>query len=202
MGVTMGLVGNEVLSVTALVGILTIGISAYMILFSDQLYLWLRRAKLLNWIRASGPSEERKPKSHGLELENHVIIVGMNSLGRELVRRLDESGWPVLAIDTDPRKLADLPGHHMLGDAESLAVLTEARLDKARLLISTLHIEPTNDLLAFRCKQAGVAAAIHAPDLDYIGHLLEMDTAFLMVPKVDGVKRQLKVLQELDLLKR
>jgi Kef-type K+ transport system membrane component KefB len=202
MGVTMGLVGNEVLSITALVGILTIGISAYMILFSDQLYLWVRKRGLLNWVRASGPAEERKTKSHGLELEGHVIVVGMNSLGRELVRRLDHAGWPVLAIDTDPKKLEGLPGHGLLGDAESLALLNEARLDKARLLISTLHIEPANDLLAFRCKQAGVPAAIHAVDLDYIGHLLDMDTAFLMVPKVDGAKRQRKVLEELGFLKR
>ena len=76
------------------------------------------------------------------------------------------------------------------GDAESAALLAEACLERAKLLVSTLHIETTNDLLAFRCRQAGIPCAIHAVDLSALDNLLEMNVEFLIVPKADGIKRQ------------
>jgi len=198
-GVAAGLIDQSILSLTAVVGIITIAVSAYMILYNRQLYERLREWGVLKVFGASqeDPGSNNEPERRS----GHIIVVGMNALGRELAGRLHERGERVLAIDTDPGKLADMPCDTMIGDAEAWAVLEEAALDHARLLVSTLHIEPTNDLLAFRCRQAGVPAAIHAVDLNHIQHLLDMDVAHLMVPKVDGVKRQRKHLREAGVLR-
>ncbi len=198
-GVAAGLIGQSILSLTAVVGIITIAVSAYMILYNRQLYETLKRWGVLKMFgaRQGDPDSGNGDQSRS----GHIIVVGMNALGRELAQRLHQRGERVLAVDTDPGKLVDLPCDTMIGDAEAWAVLEEASLDHARLLVSTLHIEPTNDLLAFRCHQAGVPAAIHAVDLNYIHHLLDMDVAHLMVPKVDGVKRQRRHLREAGILK-
>ena len=76
------------------------------------------------------------------------------------------------------------------GDAGSPAVLREAGLNNARLLVSTMHIESTNDLLAFRCRTAGVPAAIHAVNLSEVTNLLDMEVAYMMSPNVDGIHLQ------------
>jgi hypothetical protein len=89
----------------------------------------------------------------------------------------------------------------MLGDVESFSVLEEADLSAAKLLVSALRIEPTNDLLAYRCKQAAVPCSIHAVDLSATDNLLEMDVKYLMIPKVDGIKLQNRELQARGLLK-
>ena len=73
--------------------------------------------------------------------------------------------------------------------------MEEAGLGNAKLLISTLHIELTNDLLAFHCKRAGVRSAIHAVDLSTVDNLLAMDVEYVMAPKLDGMKRQAEELQ-------
>lgn len=197
-GVSAGLINQSILSLTAVVGIITIVVSAYMILYNRQLYERLKRWGWLRMFRAKeeeGSATERRQGRSG-----HVIVVGMNALGRELVQRLCEHGEQVVAIDTDPGKLHDLPCDSLIGDAEAWSLLEEADFEHARLLVSTLHIEPTNELLAFRCCQAGVAAAIHAVDLNHIQPLLDMDVAHLMVPKVDGVKRQREHLREAGVL--
>jgi len=127
---------------------------------------------------------------------DHVILVGMNTLGRELARRLHARSERVLAMDTDPAKLAGLPTATRVGNVEYGSVLEEAGLAEARLLVSALRIEPTNDLLAYRCREAGVACAILVVDLSVVDNLLESDVKYLMIPKVDGIKLQQQELQK------
>ena len=181
-----GLPTGEAGNLLGLVGAITITLSALLISAREPIFSFLMRRNLL---RAFPPPPE-KPEAETTSLSNHVIVIGMNTLGRELVRRLDARGETVVAADTDPLKLQDLPCIKILGDAGSPAVLREAGLETAKLLVSTMHIESTNDLLAFRCRVAGVPAAIHAVNLREVTNLLDMEVAYMMSPKVDGIQLQ------------
>ncbi len=191
MAAGSGLVGENILSAIGLAGLITIAVSSCAILYSEQLFqLWCRL-----WRQPPDPAPEDAAELHG-----HLIVVGMNTLGRELVERLSRKGERTLAIDTDPSKLRGLPGRTLVGSVEYLAVLEEAGLHHARLLISALHIEDANDLLAFRCHEAKVPCSILGVDLSVVDNLLEMDVAYLMIPKVDGIKRQQQTLEAMGLL--
>lgn len=204
MGMSRGLIGPEILSITALVGVATIAISSYMIIYNHPFYRFCEKSGLLNWklFRTPNDAETTDVPGHGQRFTNHVIVVGMNALGRKLVRELDARGETVLAVDTDPVKLKDLPGHSLLGSVEYLSVLEEAGLRRAKLLVSALKIEDANDLLAYRCQIAGIPSAIHVTDLSMVENLLDLGVDYLVVSKVDGVKAQAKVLEELGILKR
>jgi Kef-type K+ transport system membrane component KefB len=203
MGLSRGLIGADILSITALVGVVTIAVSSYMILYNHQLYRFCERRGWLDWriLRSADAAEDAAVAGHGSPLSSHVIVVGMNSLGRQIVQRLHEQGETVLAVDTDPVKLEGLPGRTLLGSVEFLSVLQEAGLERAKLLVSALRIEDANDLLAFRCQSAGVPSAIHVVDLSVVDNLLELGADYLMIPKVDGVKAQVKMLREIGILK-
>lgn len=197
-----GLIGGEVMLVTALVGVVTIAISSYMINQSHGLYAWLLKLGAFRFRFLDGKPEVTDRIVHaGHGLERHVIVVGMNALGRELVKRLVAKGEDTLAVDTDPVKLEGLPGRTLLGSVDYLTVLEEAGYAKAKLIVSALQIEETNDLLAYRSKSVGVPCAIHVVDLSVVDNLLELETAYLMVSKVDGVKAQLRTLKEMGVLK-
>jgi hypothetical protein len=203
MGLSRGLIGAEILSITALVGVVTIAVSAYMILYNRPLLKWCDKMGILDW-RVFAPGREvisAGPSAHGLSLSGHVIVVGMNTLGRRIVRELHERGETVLAVDTDPAKLQDLPGHTLMGSVEYLSVLKDAEIDRAKLLVSALRIEETNDLLAYRCQSAGIPSAVHVVDLSVVDNLLDLGTDYMMIPKVDGVKAQLKKLRAMNILK-
>jgi hypothetical protein len=202
MGLSRGLIGAEILSITALVGLVTITFSAYMILYNHQLLKWCDRSGILDWrIFAPGRhAESAADSSHGTPLAGHVIVVGMNTLGRRIVHKLHERGETVLSVDTDPAKLHDLPGHQLMGSVEYLSVLKDAGIEHAKLLVSALRIEETNDLLAYRCQSAGIPSAIHVVDLSVVDNLLDLGTDYMMIPKVDGVKAQIKALREMKIL--
>lgn len=194
MGLAAGLIGEGILSIVAVVGIVTIATSAYMIIYTEPLYRFCRRFGLL---RLFGAKQEVEAED-ACTRQGHVIVVGMNALGREIVSRLEVRGETVLAIDTDPNKLEGLGAvETMIGNVEYESVVEEIGLRRARLVVSALQIEDTNHLLAYRCRSAAVPCAIHAFDVSVVEDLLELDTSYMFMPAVDGVREQVVLLDGL-----
>ncbi len=201
LGMSNGLVSENILSITTLVGFATISISAYMILYNHQMLAFCQRHGLLKWLDF-GPVKENEEHTEPPPAEGHVIVVGMNSLGRRIATDLAAKGQDVLAIDTDPAKLTGLPCRTLLGSVEYLGTLEEAGLNQARLLVSALQIEDTNELLAYRCNCAGIPCSVVAVDMNHTDDLLEMGVNYLMIPRVDGIKKQNKKLHEMGVLQK
>jgi Kef-type K+ transport system membrane component KefB len=202
LAMSKGLIGGEVMLITALVGVGTIAISSYIINQSHELYAWLLKLGAFRFRFLDGKPEMTDRIMHaGHGLQGHVLVVGMNALGRELIKRLSAKGEETLAVDTDPVKLEGLPGRTLLGSVDYLSVLEEAGYEKAKLIVSALQIEETNDLLAYRSKSVGVPCAIHVTDLSVVENLLDLEVSYLMVSKVDGVKAQLRAMKEMGVLK-
>jgi Kef-type K+ transport system membrane component KefB len=187
LGLSAGLIGHEILSITALVGIVTIAVSAYMIIYTEPLYRFCRRIGLLRIFRAKQEPDIEKTGSRS----DHVIVVGMNALGREIVQTMTARGERVLAIDTDPEKLTDLaPAEIVIGNVEYESVIEEIGLPHAKLVVSALRIEDANLLLAYRCRARGIPCAIHAFDVSIVDDLLELGTSYLLMPSVENVISQ------------
>ena len=87
-----GLAGEEFLSVIGLVGLVTIGTSAALMQGSGRLYSGARRSGLLRLFRA----EQREEPTAETGLRGHIIVVGMNTLGRRLVTEFVGRGERVL----------------------------------------------------------------------------------------------------------
>lgn len=206
LALSAGLIDPELLALLSLVGLLTMGASSYLVLHSDTLGPWLLRfaRRVPGLVPRDGV--EREPVSgdaaeaaeQGREahaLSGHIIIVGMNSLGRRLARELTEREETVLALDSDPRKLQHLPCRTLMGNAEYLSVLDEAGLDRARLLVSALHIEETNNLLTHRASSRGVPVSIHAFEMGHVPELQALGADHLMVARDLGAERLLEAAQ-------
>lgn len=193
-----GLIDQTMLSIIGAVGLLTMGLSSFSILHGNRLVDWFDRnglIPLLTGDRARGAALEPPPRHEGTE-GAHVIVVGMNSLGREIVRFLHDQGEPVIAVDTDPVKLSGLPCGGVLGNAEYMSVLEEAGIHNATLLVSALQIEDVNRLLAYRASRFGIPSVIHAYDQSVERELEGLGVAHLLNSRAAGVDRMIQVLQE------
>ena len=195
LGAGAGLIEGRVVSLGGMVGILTIAISSYLILYSDPLYSAFQKLGVLKFFKAKQEPDTEEQHSY----EGHVIVVGMNALGREVVNQLSGRGETVLAIDTDPRKLEGLNcAETLIGSVEYESAVEEIGLSRARLVISALQIEDTNHLLAYRCRSAGVPCAIHAFDISVVEDLLDLDTAYMFMPAFDAVREQLAIFDQIE----
>ncbi|MEC7229854.1 MAG: cation:proton antiporter [Verrucomicrobiota bacterium] len=195
LGSGAGLIEGRVVSLGGMVGILTIAISSYLILYSDPLYSAFQKLGVLKFFKAKQEPDTEEQHSYA----GHVIVVGMNALGREVVNQLSGRGETVLAIDTDPRKLEGLNcAETLIGSVEYESAVEEIGLSRARLVISALQIEDTNHLLAYRCRSAGVPCAIHAFDISVVEDLLDLDTAYMFMPAFDAVREQLAIFDQIE----
>ena len=198
LGATTGLIGADIVALGGLVGITTIALSSYLIIHSEALYAAIARTGILKLLRA-----KQEPDSEILRhRKDHIIVVGMNALGREIVKQLTLRDERVLAIDTDPKKLEGLgDADTLIGNVEYQSVVEEVGLREARLVVSALQIEDTNHLLAYRCRSASVPCAIHAFDLSVVNDLLDLDVTYLMMPAADGILQQRQLMQHEGIFK-
>lgn len=81
----------------------------------------------------------------------YVVIVGCGRLGSYLAERLSQERQRVMVIDTDTaafdRLSLEYSGFELEGDASELAVLMEAKVDEADVLIATTHRQNINLLV-------------------------------------------------------
>ena len=196
LGVSAGFIDDTVLALISVIGLTTIAVSSYAMGFSGVVYEKLGGERLLKLLRASSGRPEA-PRRH---MHGHVIVIGMNSLGVHLVQELLGRGERVLAIDTDARKLAPLRCETLLGSIDHPSLVEDAELARAKLVVSALQIEDTNNLLAYRCRQLGVPCSIHAFDRSVVKELREIGANHLMIPKNIGVQRMMVALRERGLL--
>jgi Kef-type K+ transport system membrane component KefB len=193
VGLGAGLINESIVSLITVIGLITIAVSSYMILYSEGLYQMVRRWGLLRPFRAATSDHEQIAPP----LSNHIIVIGMNAMGRRLAVQLHEQGETVLAVDTDAYKLRELPCQSLLGNMDYPSVVEEARLAQAKLVISALQIENSNNLLAYRCRAAGVPVAIHAFDKSVTPDLERMGVDYLINPKKSWVKQAVQALSQL-----
>ncbi len=180
----VGLVGPDFAGFVGLVGFVTIGASAALVPRGRAVAAALERTGLLSALPGGGRGGEVVAPP----LRDHVVVLGMNTLGRLLVARFHAAGELVLAVDTDPRKLEGLPTRTLAGDLSLPSVLQEAGVREARLVVSALRIEDVNALLTWRCRSLGVPVSLHAFEVSLVEELLELGADHLMISKLDGIR--------------
>lgn len=168
MGITLGHVGVEALGLTTLVGLATIALSTYMILYSHPLY-----ERLAPWL---GVFERRRPhRELAMEMERRapdqpdVIVFGLGRYGERLAFGLQDAELQVLGVDFDP-EVARRIRHKGLavryGDGTDTDFLEGLPIAGAAWIVSTLPDLVSNlDLLrALREHHCRAEVAIVARD--------------------------------------
>ena len=178
-----GLFGDndDVVSILTAVGLSTIVVSIVIMGLREPIYQWLDSTGVLDRFAAAKP--KNNDSGHGEPPHDHIVIVGMNTMGRSLARALADRGERVVAIDTDPHKLADLPVEKCLGDISYLDTLAEAGLDRAKLAVSALKIDEANRLFVHRCQSLGVPVVVHGFDRSVLEGLERLNPEYLINSK-------------------
>jgi Kef-type K+ transport system membrane component KefB len=156
MGITLGHVGVPVLGLITLVGVVTITVSTYMILYSQSLYE--RLAPWLVVFERERPyremAAERLPTGHPAV---EAIIVGLGRYGSRLLTQLGAAGIEGLGVDFDPEAVRELRARGLpvrFGDAEDPDFLQTLPLARVRWVITTLPQWESNRALLHALKSA------------------------------------------------
>jgi Kef-type K+ transport system membrane component KefB len=161
LGRDLGHLENDTVGLVTLVGILTIGTSTYLILYSGPIFE--RIAPLLRpFERRNLISDQAEPPEPA-----DVIVYGYGRFGRHLVHRLATAGHRVLVVDWDPylqpARLGETEVARItarFGDADDPEFPASLPLGTARWIVSTIPRADTNRVLAQALRRWGSTARI------------------------------------------
>jgi Kef-type K+ transport system membrane component KefB len=156
MGITLGHVGPQALGLTTLVGVITITLSTYMILFSQPLYErlapWLgrfERQRPFRELAAEQAPADRAPAE--------VIVFGLGRYGSRLLQQLRSAGVEAIGVDFDPEAVRTLQAQQLpvqFGDGEDPDFLESLPLARLRWVVTTFPQWESNRALLHALKVA------------------------------------------------
>jgi len=159
LGVKVGHVSNEILSMITAIGLITIFGSTYMITYSNKLYSHI--SKYLGVFERSGKKVDEHIYHKG---EQHdIILFGYDRIGFSLLQSVKNLKKKFLIIDYNPEVITDLAkkGYECrYGDANDTELLTELNFPKAEMIISTIPDIETNLLLIEKIRNVNKKAII------------------------------------------
>jgi predicted dehydrogenase/Kef-type K+ transport system membrane component KefB len=143
LGVALGHIEPVTMGLITLVGLVTIGLSTYLILYSHPVYE--RIAPWLSVFERKMPYRERhaEPPPAGVDF----ILFGLGRFGSNIARSLRRHGATVLGIDFDPEVIAAWHAHGhpaQYGDAEDPELAASLPLAQARCVVCTAPQRETN----------------------------------------------------------
>jgi Kef-type K+ transport system membrane component KefB len=144
LGLAVGHITEETVGLITLVGLITIGISTYLILYSHNIYQ--RIAPVLRIFERKKPYRELNMTTPE-EVRPDVVILGMGRFGGKLAEMLDRhEEVQYLGIDFDPQvvKLMQAEGRNVVyGDIEDIELLENIPFDHVKCIVNTI---PDRDL--------------------------------------------------------
>jgi Kef-type K+ transport system membrane component KefB len=182
MGISLGHIGSSALGLVTLIGLITIALSSYMIIYSRQLYD--RLAPWLGVFQREHPFREiMVENASNADANADVIVFGLGRYGSRLAQALIKRRISMLGVDFDPEAVHRLQALGIVvrfGDGEAPDFVETLPIAGVPWIVSTLPGYEAN------------AALLHALQIHHYAGRIAMvartDEDKIRLATLDGVK--------------
>ena len=185
IGQKRGLIDSSVVTAVTFIALCSIAASSYLIIFSDKIFNVLER--YLGFFERQQPHHEPSGEPSNYEL----VLLGYQKGGHEFVKAFRQLSKKFVVIDYDPEVIDILEQrkiHHIYGDATDVELLEEAKVAKAKLVVSTITDFQANisllDFLEHKNSEAVVIAQADNPI--QAAKLYEAGASYVILPHFIG----------------
>ncbi len=182
LGLSIGHLTEEVVGLITLVGLITIGLSTYLILYSHPIYNLIAPALSIFEKKNIKHKEDIKLNQEGYY---DIIIIGLGRFGSKIAEKLDQHPYiRYLGIDFDPqviKKWQSKEKNVLYGDLEDAEFLASIPYKYSKLIVSTIPDLPLSIQLIKELKKENYAGKI------YLTMLHDRDMKALQKYEVDAV---------------
>jgi Kef-type K+ transport system membrane component KefB len=206
LGRELGHIGSDAVGLTTVVGIVTIGLSTYMIMNSAALYRWL--GPWLGAFERKDPFREDHAPAAGEAPPRAVILFGLGRYGTALAEGLAERGVGFLGVDFDPEAVRAFRRRGwpaLYGDAADPGFVSALPLAEARWIVAAMPHIPlvlghpgTREALVGAVRAAGFAGrlALMAGTAEEAEMLRALGADLVLNPFADGAREAVDRLAE------
>jgi len=153
MGIKLGHLPQPILPFVTLIGLITISISSYMIIYNDKLY-----HKIGKYFPEIKRGELREHKTSYLEERKNydAIIIGCHRMGGNILRGLKRRGMKIYVVDFNPDVIKRLTKENvpcLYGDVSDPEIIDKIKEYWPKIVISTLPNLEDNIVLIEKMKE-------------------------------------------------
>lgn len=183
----LGQVSNEVLSLITVVALITVAVSSYIIIYSDQLYNYFERYLVM--------FERKKVRSEREHREHYeLVLFGYHKGGREFLHIFEQLNKKHVVVDYDPSVIDILDGKqtpYVYGDVTDMELLSEINLEASKLIVSVITDFPTNKFLAQWVATHNPRAVFisTADSIEQAAELYELGVSYVVLPHFLGTEK-------------
>lgn len=194
-GFAAGIIQQEIVSLVALIGLVTMTLSAYMIEYNEALYA-LFRPLLQKFERKGKKGYEQLPDT----LEGHTILFGHHTMGHKVQQVIEKAKMKYLIVDYNPdviERLQDTTISHLYGSMNDEEVLEKAGIERAATIISTVHnARVVMEFLDYvRKNKIDARIIVTAYDIDDALEFYERGASYVIYPTLIGGEMLKRILQ-------
>ncbi|MBI2607699.1 MAG: cation:proton antiporter [Candidatus Doudnabacteria bacterium] len=133
LGLKLGQINEQVVALITAVGIITITLSTYLIIYGNTIYHWLRNPLSIFERKNTAENHLFDPSA-----KKSIVLVGFHRTGRSFVQNFPKKD--LLVIDQDPDAIQELKKQgydHLFGDIIDQEIFDKIRSTKLDLIVST-----------------------------------------------------------------
>lgn len=160
LGLSLGHIDESTVGLITLVGLITIGLSTYFIIYAHPMYDFL--APALGVFERKSPTREEAEDSTMLQRPD-IILFGLGRFGRNIAQHLRERGKRILGVDFDPQIIHAWKAQGFwaeYGDAEDPEVPLALPSDNAEWIVAALPQLSTNLAILKALREHGYTGRI------------------------------------------
>lgn len=139
MGERVGHIGSPIVTMVAIIGVITITGSSYLIIFANSIYKYLS-----GYLDLFEKRHLKSEKTAGSLYQNHIIMVGCEQMGRDILSILVDKYLKkdqLVIVDFNPAIVNSLTAegyNSVYGDISDHELLEDLNVTDAKLIISTV----------------------------------------------------------------
>jgi Kef-type K+ transport system membrane component KefB len=188
LAAAQGQVSSEFVSTLTIVALISIAVSTYMIIYSNQLFTFFDN-NFTMFERQKVGFEQKESRKH-----YEIVLFGYQRGGHEFVKVFQNLKKRFVVIDYDPEVIERLEHaslDYLYGDASDIELLEEAGIERTKLVVSTITDHATNKFLVGRMEETNPNAVVicHAESVVEASELYELGASYVMMPHYIGSEK-------------
>ena len=197
LAVSVGQVGPELLTLVTLIGITTIAVSSYLIMYAERIY-----PRVEPLLRIFGRRRKKAGASAEREIPNaEALLIGYNRIGYDILRALKRMRATVLVIDYNPATIKLLQEQKipcLYGDAADPELLADLNFSAIKMIISTIPNPHTNTLLIRETRRhnPNILIVVTAHQIAQAQELYRAGAAYVIMPHFLGGRHVAEVVRQ------
>jgi voltage-gated potassium channel Kch len=199
LGFKLGHISQNIVSLITLVGLITFATSTYMITHWKIIYR--HAASKIDFLERANLKKDLifESDENLNEINGHVVVIGGDQMGESIVEALEDKDKEIIIVDFDPstiKKYENRKVHRLFGDISDLDIQKRAKIDEAKLVISTIPDIQDNILLLRELKRENRRAKVVVMALDSkdAKQLYKEGADYVILPHLAGGRQIAKII--------